>query len=184
MSIDNVQLLLSGLQQQLSSMSSLAGQLNSFTPEQLVPLLAGTAPPKSHDEISTIVKALVDAELAKRLPPPTPALIEPASSLAAAPEVLALSAPTPQAPVFIPPPAPTSAPTIAMTPQPNMQDLMMKDFLNKIKIAIGGGLTVDQQVWVSSNLFGLPEFLKSDNGREAISNVLNKYKQYVDATSA
>jgi hypothetical protein len=67
-----------------------------------------------------------------------------------------------------------------MPPQ-NMQELMMRDFLNQLKVAIGSALSVEQQQWVSGNLFGLPDYFRSPDGKEALTAVLNKYYQYVAA---
>jgi hypothetical protein len=56
---------------------------------------------------------------------------------------------------------------------------MLKDFLVKLRVAIGSGLTVSQQEWLSQNLFELPGFFKSEAGKAALTKVLADYRAYL-----
>lgn len=195
-----IQQMLANLQNQLATVSSLTGQLATPTP----PITAWTPPMGTNPlDIEAIVKATLASELKKLGPPqqtpvqqvPTQLISQstpqPTSSTQPAaphqslfpplaPQTQPQSTQPPAPPQLAAPTQPQGTPDMQMPPQ-NMQELMMRDFLNQLKVAIGSALSVEQQQWVSGNLFGLPDYFRSPDGKEALTAVLNKYYQYVAA---
>ncbi len=166
-----LQQMLANLQSQITTVSNMAGQIGSAPVSQSIPALESVGLPNTLD-----IAALVKAEMQKYAPIPAPQA--PPMFSAPAQLVAPPPAPEPVATPAAPPPVPALPPPQA---QPNMQDLMMKNLMGELKSAIGAGLTGDQQLWISGNLFGLPPFLRSEEGKAAIQDLLSKFKQSVDA---
>ncbi len=150
----NIQNLLAGLQQQIASISSLAG-----TPQYQPPTPQHTA-----SDIQAIVRATLVEELNRLIPPaPAPALAAPAAPAVASVDLAPIAAPAP----------------VPATTAPDLSEAMLKDFLNKLRISIGAGLTLEQQEWLSSHLFDLPDFFKSAQGKASLTKVMVDYKAYL-----
>lgn len=49
---------------------------------------------------------------------------------------------------------------------------------NNLLSAIGENLSQDDQVWLSSNMEGLPDFLRTQEGKDVIDFVMESYKSY------
>lgn len=205
---NDLQQLLTNLQTQIATVSSMAGQLSSNPVAPIAPALQQVGMNNGQD-LAAFVKSTVAAELLRLTPSPitaaptlsqgqqapqlqqvqqptqqTPQMQQAVSTqdLVNPPPVLA--APVAAVPIAAPVPVPVTTPVpeiTTMTPQPNIQDMMMKNLMNELKAAIGGGLTGDQQVFISSNLFGLPGFLRSDVGRAHIQEMLASYKKSTEA---
>src|ERR1700737_4080142 len=196
----NVQQLLNNLQSQIATVASIAGQMNTATPET-----------PAQQDLPALIQSLVAAELAKQQTATRTTVVDPtfatllannpylaqqvaamnyptilppaqiaAQSLTAPATVPVVETPKLEAPPEVPKleaPKPTES---SMNPLQTMQAAMMQDFLNNLKMAIGGGLTGDQQVWVTQNLPGLPVFLRTEEGRAVVQSVLTSYQKYVE----
>lgn len=177
-----IQQLLANLQNQIATVSSMAGQLGVSQVSGALGQVGNNNP-----DIAAIVKATVAAELRSR----APTTMSPSATVTS-PSNLFPSNPVPQAAPQLAAPAQTAETQVipqlaapqaqqAQPSQQSMQEVMMKDFMNQLKLAIGGAMSVDQQRWISGNLFGLPEFFRSQDGKDTVLAVLGKYHQYIEA---
>ncbi len=174
---NQIQQMLANLQSQITTVSNMAGQIGTSPVPSIatIPALDAVGVPNPVD-----IAALVKAEMQKYIPAQAPVPIS-QPPMFSPPAQIAAPIPEPVAVPEIPTPVPALPPP-QPPPQPNMQDMMMKNLMGELKSAIGAGLTGDQQLWISGNLFGLPPFLRSDQGKAAIQDLLSKFKQSVDAS--
>ncbi len=54
----------------------------------------------------------------------------------------------------------------------------VEDYLLKLLKAVGSGLDVQEQQWLTQHLVGLPDYLTSPEGKEVIKAVIACYKSY------
>lgn len=49
--------------------------------------------------------------------------------------------------------------------------------MKRLLVAIGDAITVDQQLWLTANLAGLPDFLETPEGTSVVSLAVESYQQ-------
>lgn len=196
--VQNLQQMLNNLQQQISLVSSMAGNIANKPSAPIAPALdtltQHVAPPAqttpvatqptqvqkmpTKEDIDAYVRNLVQAEM-RNVSQAAPRDITPEPVKEQAP---ALAAPTPTPKPVVAEPAATTAPIqLSSSEVPKVSTPGM--FWESIRPVMASVFTKEQQLWLSQpqNLVGLPGFLRTPEGRDLLTKLLQDYQKFMGA---